>query len=191
MVGSLGNLYHSVEHMDGTYMRAGFDKDALLKPTLPCNTSCQSTFLMESSQSSSAKKYYGCSPGSCRNRGGFGGSSSYVYVTDGTGVLCPACGRPMTAELTYVPPKQEEVTGGDGGGYVKEVATYMVMDDLSVEPMSTISCITLLNKFHVKDVGSLEERTVELNMDEGLRLLKASFHSNTVLTDVFLRRTAP
>ncbi|KAK1270165.1 hypothetical protein QJS04_geneDACA022808 [Acorus gramineus] len=42
----------------------------------------------------------------------------------------------------------------------------MVMDDLSVMLMSTISSsITLFNKFHVKEVSSLQERVVELGLD--------------------------
>lgn len=57
-------------------------------------------------------------------------------------------------------------TSGQGGGYVRGVATYMIMDDLEVKPMSTISSITLLNNFNVKDVGTLEERVVPLNMDK-------------------------
>ncbi|KAL6277683.1 hypothetical protein ACE6H2_021284 [Prunus campanulata] len=44
----------------------------------------------------------------------------------------------------------------------------------------------MLNKFNVKEVGSLEERIVHLAMDEGLKLLKASLESNAVLTNVFL-----
>ncbi|XVF83474.1 hypothetical protein PTKIN_Ptkin16aG0490100 [Pterospermum kingtungense] len=46
------------------------------------------------------------------------------------------------------------------GDYVKGVFTYMVFDDLVVTPMSTISAITLLNKFNVKDVGFLEEKVI-------------------------------
>ena len=49
---------------------------------------------------------------------------------------------------------------------MKGVVTYMVMDDLEVKPMSTISSITLLNKFNVKHIGALEEQVVELGMDE-------------------------
>ncbi|XP_075670310.1 uncharacterized protein LOC142640103 [Castanea sativa] len=60
------------------------------------------------------------------------------------------------------------------GGYVKVVVTYMVMDDLVVKPMSTISRITLLNNLNVKDVEALEEKVVDLGMEEGLKLLKAS-----------------
>ncbi|KAK7858256.1 hypothetical protein CFP56_013806 [Quercus suber] len=71
------------------------------------------------------------------------------------------------------------------GGYVKGVVTYMVMDDLKVRPMSIISGITLLNKL-VKEIGALEEKVVHLGMDEGVKLLKASLLSNSVLTDVFL-----
>ncbi|BBG97929.1 Protein of unknown function D [Prunus dulcis] len=76
--------------------------------------------------------------------------------------------------------------GGGGGGYVKDVVTYMIMDNFEVKPMSTISCIAMLNRFNVKEVGTLEERMVLLGMDEGLKLLKASLESNAVLTNVFL-----
>ncbi|RVX13796.1 hypothetical protein CK203_010334 [Vitis vinifera] len=44
-------------------------------------------------------------------------------------------------------------SSSDEGGFVRGVVTYMVMDDLVVKPMSTISSITLLNKFNVKEVG--------------------------------------
>uniref|UniRef100_A0A7N2MGM7 Uncharacterized protein n=1 Tax=Quercus lobata TaxID=97700 RepID=A0A7N2MGM7_QUELO len=62
----------------------------------------------------------------------------------------------------------------------------MIMDDPEVKPMSTISSITLLNKFNVKQLGDLEEKVVELGMEEGVKLLKASLQSKSVLTDVFL-----
>ncbi|KDO67763.1 hypothetical protein CISIN_1g047373mg, partial [Citrus sinensis] len=58
-----------------------------------------------------------------------------------------------------------------------------------VSPMSTISSITLLDKFNVKDVGGLEEKVVNLGVNEGLKLLKASLDCRTVLTSVFLGGT--
>ncbi|CAN1269392.1 hypothetical protein LINPERPRIM_LOCUS13566 [Linum perenne] len=72
------------------------------------------------------------------------------------------------------------------GGFVKGVVAYMVMDNLEVKPMSTISSITLLNKFNIQQVGALEEKVVELGMDKGLNLLKASLECKSVLTSVFL-----
>ncbi|KAF7811362.1 Mitochondrial distribution and morphology protein [Senna tora] len=95
----------------------------------------------------------------------------------------------MSYAVTYVGEKaEEEVKKCSGeGGFVKEVVTYMVMDDLVVQPMSTISSITLLNKFHVKEVGSLQEKVVEVGMEEGIKLLKASLLYKNVLTTVFLK----
>ncbi|KAK4719601.1 hypothetical protein R3W88_017939 [Solanum pinnatisectum] len=60
------------------------------------------------------------------------------------------------------------------------VVTYMVLDDLVVMPMSTISSITLLNELCVKDVGVLKEKVVTLGMDE------ASLQCKNVLTSVFM-----
>lgn len=42
----------------------------------------------------------------------------------------------------------------------------MIMDDLTVRPTSTISSITSLNKFNVKDVAVLEEKVIDMGMDE-------------------------
>uniref|UniRef100_A0A8R7TSV2 Uncharacterized protein n=1 Tax=Triticum urartu TaxID=4572 RepID=A0A8R7TSV2_TRIUA len=71
-------------------------------------------------------------------------------------------------------------------GFVQRIVTYTVMDDLKIAPMSTISGITILNTFGITDIGSLQEKTVQLGYAEGLEMLKASLQSKTVLTDVFL-----
>ncbi|XP_010034125.1 uncharacterized protein LOC104423315 [Eucalyptus grandis] len=82
----------------------------------------------------------------------------------------------------------ESAAGSDyKGGFVQGVVTYMVMDDLTVMPMSNISSITLLNRFNVKEIGHLEEKVISLGMDEGVKLLRASLNSKKVLTDAFLR----
>ncbi|CAI9270078.1 unnamed protein product [Lactuca saligna] len=73
------------------------------------------------------------------------------------------------------------------GGYVKDVVTYMVMDNLVVKPMSTISSITLINSFGVKDLSQLEEKTLPFGKDEALKLLKASLMTKQVLTTLFQR----
>ena len=52
------------------------------------------------------------------------------------------------------------------GGYVEEAVIYMVMDDLAVKPLSTDSIISLLDKFNVKEIGTLEEKVVDLGEDE-------------------------
>ena len=62
--------------------------------------------------------------------------------------------------------KVAKETSSSKSGFVKEIVTYMVMDDLVIQPMSTISSITLLNKFNVKEVGALQEKVVKLGMAE-------------------------
>ena len=71
----------------------------------------------------------------------------------------------MNTKIPYIA-LAKEASSDDEGGYVKGVVTYMVMDDLVMKPMSTISSIALLEKFSVKEVGALEERVVDLGMDE-------------------------
>ncbi|KAL2507489.1 uncharacterized protein Fot_31136 [Forsythia ovata] len=71
------------------------------------------------------------------------------------------------------------------GGFVKDV-TYMVMDDLVVKPLSTIFILNLLNQYDVKESAALQGKEVYLGMDEALKLLKGSLHSDKVLTTVFL-----
>lgn len=73
--------------------------------------------------------------------------------------------------MTYVahPPTSTPVKASSTPkeiGFVKPVVTYMIMDDLEVKPMSPISTIALLNRFNVRDFGALEEKVVDLGMDE-------------------------
>ncbi|GJN37450.1 hypothetical protein PR202_gb26406 [Eleusine coracana subsp. coracana] len=111
----------------------------------------------------------------------------------------------MTSQVFYTGPtnlaESAASTAGSGerGGFVQGVVTYTVTDDLAVTPMSTISSITLLNSFAVRDLGDLQEKTVHIGYDElnasmcihavylqGVEILKASMHSKQVFTDVFL-----
>ncbi|KAL7127206.1 hypothetical protein ABFS83_14G239900 [Erythranthe nasuta] len=79
--------------------------------------------------------------------------------------------------------KSEEV------GFVKDMVPYMVMDDLSVTPLSTMSSFALLHKLDVKDMSVVEEKVVNFGKDEALKLLSAALYTNNVLTDVFLNCT--
>ncbi|KAM3232527.1 hypothetical protein P3L10_017886 [Capsicum annuum] len=110
----------------------------------------------------------------------------YETVSNDLNAKCISCQCLISRKLMYVAPP---VASGSAvpatKGFVKDVVTYMVTDDLVVKPMSTISCIALLNKFNVKDVGVLEELVVSFGMEEALELLKASLESKSVLTSVF------
>ncbi|PKI74677.1 hypothetical protein CRG98_005004 [Punica granatum] len=68
-----------------------------------------------------------------------------------------------------------------------DVYKRQVLDDLTAKPMSTISSISLLTKFNIQDLGILEEREINVRVNEAVKLLKASLQSKRVLTDAFLR----
>nr|XP_023907210.1 uncharacterized protein LOC112018912 [Quercus suber]POF17441.1 hypothetical protein CFP56_67128 [Quercus suber] len=183
MVGSLGNIYESIENLSITYIQPNLNKETLLKPKVHISGGGIGVPLLlpnVESSSTSSKKWYRCS----RTYN----SSCYSYVTHDDRAICPSCKNVMNNELNFVHPPSATNAGSSSseGGYVKGVVTYMVMDDLVVKPMSTISSLTLLNRFNVKDVGALEEKVVRLGIDEGVKLLKTSLRSKNVLTDVFL-----
>ncbi|MBA0841587.1 hypothetical protein Goarm_004072 [Gossypium armourianum] len=85
-----------------------------------------------------------------------------LYVSSDSKFICPSCNNVMNQTATNVNPKKK--------------------------PMSAISCFTLLNKFNIKDVGVLQEKTIDIGMDECVKLLKASFQYKTVLSNVFLEK---
>ncbi|XP_061996896.1 uncharacterized protein LOC133714702 isoform X2 [Rosa rugosa] len=184
MVGSFGKLYESIENLDNTYIQPTLNKDILLKPKAPVDGP-NILKLANNVESSARKELYLCSHSNNY-------SKSHPYVTENPNEKCPSCSYPMNLRTTYVgqPTTTEATSGAGAAGYVKGVVTYMIMDDLEVKPMSTISSITMLNRFNIKDVGALEEKVVELGMDKGVKLLKESLRSKSVLTKVFLEKKA-
>ncbi|MBA0696974.1 hypothetical protein Goari_003491 [Gossypium aridum] len=107
------------------------------------------------------------------------------YVTNYQSTRCPCCLKSMNNNLVFLDTKNKAPNLGEAG-FVKGVIPYMVMDDLTVRPMSAKSIITFLNHYNTKDLGDLEEKVIAVGVNEGLELLRASMLSKTVLTDVFL-----
>ncbi|CAO2825607.1 unnamed protein product [Amaranthus hypochondriacus] len=183
MVGCLGSLYKSIETLSTDYFQPSLNKDSVLKPTVPVNVPLLS---LNGANTASHKKMYRCSYNNY--------NSPCPYYTDCSGVTCKGCNRQMSTVMDYVAPPagwqnaSSSSIGIGSEGYVKGVVTYMVMDNLEVKPMSTISGITLMNKFRVKDVSLLVEKQVQVGLNEGLAMLKASMETNTVLSTVFLSK---
>ncbi|XP_045818170.1 uncharacterized protein LOC123910919 [Trifolium pratense] len=184
MVGSLGNLYHSVENLSDNYMEQDQTKDVLLNPRAPVSSNEISGLLPANDEDANNTNnlgagqtlFYRCAS-----------NCSYDFTCDSTN-RCPRCLRFMNLQINYIGHNVVQENFVTKNGFVKDVVTFMVMDDLVVQPMSTISSITLLNKFNIKEVGSLQEKVVEMGMDEGIMLLKASLQSKAVLTSVFIKK---
>ncbi|RLM93583.1 hypothetical protein C2845_PM08G05010 [Panicum miliaceum] len=199
MAGCVGNVYASVEALDDAYVvQPGAAKDALLHPTTtlsPAAAGAGTGSLLRlpappPPDPPSPKKLFRCRSDNCYRGSMFHpsiGTTCRDYMTDTCGFICPTCRGYMNIKVTLLSseepaqPSAGAAAGGDSG-FVRDV----VMDDLKVAPMSTISGITLLNTFGVTDVGMLQERTVQLGYAEGLDILRVSLRSKKVLTDVFL-----
>nr|GMC92781.1 DUF674 domain-containing protein [Ipomoea batatas]GMC94163.1 DUF674 domain-containing protein [Ipomoea batatas] len=181
MVGSLGNLYGSIKSISQTYLQPNLNKDVLLNPKVATHYSFNAPLLLAAGDASDAKKFYICS-------GSNGYGCGRRSVSEDPKAICPNCRFNISTEVNYVAPVKADSTCRDesGGGFVKSVVTYMVTDDLKVMPHSTISTITVLNDFNIKDFGSVEVKDVRLGVDEGLKVLKAALHTDSVLTTVFL-----
>ncbi|KAG1359472.1 hypothetical protein COCNU_08G009180 [Cocos nucifera] len=170
MVSSIAMLCNSVESLDDAYfIDPTEDRHVLLNPQIFSSTLPLTSLLLENEMSLArpTRKYHRCTGTPWRDYyDQTSCSGNFSHVTDVCGTQCPSCGQEMTVEMQFVAgeaaSKVEQGRAEAGGGYVKGVVTYMVMDDLSVMPMSTTAAITLLNKLHIKDVSSLYEWTVEL-----------------------------
>ncbi|KAL8093359.1 uncharacterized protein LOC141691230 [Apium graveolens] len=184
MVGSIGKIYESIEALHANYMEPNVNKEHVLNPTVSSSSLANSPSLLGyksnyDDQSNDSQVFYRCS--SCRN------TSCYGYLSTDPQAVCPYCRCTMNWEITYVPgPGKEEAKVEKGTGYVKGLVTYMVMDNLQVRPMSTISSITLLSSFKVKDLSALETLEVCIGRKEAVEMLKASLVTEKVLSYLFL-----
>ncbi|GJN05760.1 hypothetical protein PR202_ga23424 [Eleusine coracana subsp. coracana] len=185
MVGSIGNLYGSVEELDAAYACLTDTKDVLLSPAggynsggllrLPEPAAATISAFMEVYQCNETKSDDCC-----------------YYVAVAKDTPCRHCGGAMNVPLKLVGPSGSEVAEAAslsdvaGIGFVQGVMTFTVMDDLTVKPLSMISGIAALNAMGVTDISYLKEKTVRVGHNEGLEVLRASLQSKTVLTDVFL-----
>ncbi|KAJ9551066.1 hypothetical protein OSB04_015111 [Centaurea solstitialis] len=80
--------------------------------------------------------------------------------------------------LTFKDPRVE-------GKFLKKATKFMITDDLSVTPFSTISAIAIMkeSKVPLKDV---EHHVVTVGIEEGLKIFSASLKSRSTLSDVLL-----
>ncbi|XP_075670305.1 uncharacterized protein LOC142640099 [Castanea sativa] len=184
MVGSFHNIFESVENLSSSYLKPYVNKETILNPKVHIydGTAGSVPRLLPNIESSISTKFYRCSNNYNLN--------CCKYVAYDFSSICPSCRLVMSSEVSFVDlPSAMNMESSSEGGYVKGLVSYMVMDDLEVKPMSIVSgTTTLLNRFNVKEIGALEEKVVDLGMDERVKLLKASQQSKTVLTDVFLPR---
>jgi hypothetical protein len=150
MFGSMGKIYDSIQNLSYTYLQQ--NASTLLMPKVYISRGTGVPLQLSNIVSSKKRKLHRCDNGHgfiSENRDEF---PRYGYFDK----RCPSCGLQLSSDIKFL-----DVTSNDG---VKE-ALYIVMNDLEVKPLSTISIISLLNQFRVNEDGALEEKVVELGND--------------------------
>lgn len=193
MAGSLATIYQSIENFDVAYLQPNVKKDTLLAPFFDVKPHpLLSGNWAHSGLAPVAKRMYACGspPPAVNNSSNIfsfyalnisnGGSFKCCpHVTEDPRNCCPGCNKFMTREINYVPSLAAKLIEGssstssttscgsdNAGGCVKGLVRYLVMDDLEVKTMSTISSLSMLSTFNVKAISDLEEKTVSLGLDE-------------------------
>ena len=144
MVGCISNLYSSVEKLESTYVQTGVATAALLSPTVLSLSS--TSLLFQPEKTMTIYRCTGTTFSTCR-----------TYVTCVYGSACPSCRCTMSVAAKL---------GLPSAGFVQGIVKYMVLDNLTVTPISAISSITFLNAFAGRDMGDLQEKTVQLGYNE-------------------------
>uniref|UniRef100_A0A0E0JE72 Uncharacterized protein n=1 Tax=Oryza punctata TaxID=4537 RepID=A0A0E0JE72_ORYPU len=174
MVGSIANVFDSVEKLDADHVISNESKEPYLKPMVAPGALCPLQQLIDA-QLNADTSFFTCQ-GTLIGYYGFCVACGYFTVMKGS--ICPKCGYAMEKETPHV----------KATGFVVGTARYTVKDDLSIVPASSVSTISLLAQCGVKDLSTLQERTVKIGKEEALEILLASLRSKTVLTDVLLKK---
>ena len=164
--GSLSKVYESIQNLDPCYVQPNLAKDSLLRLNPAFSSATYTPQLLlnfvppNQMTSTEARK--------TSNRV-FLSTSSYFTSPPPP---CPAVSSSPVGRSPYLfgsAYSQEKVVAQHKEtGYVRGAVVYMVMDDLMVKPMSTISSISLLNDLNIKDISSLQEKKVEVDMKKVL-----------------------
>ncbi|RZB52750.1 uncharacterized protein LOC114395765 [Glycine soja] len=169
--GSLSSLYESVSHLEDKYLRTQTCKEMLLQPRNSMESYCQHVKL--NIDDTEPTKYFLCANLNCSIVSGRQ-LSIFRYQR------C-RCGNQMNREVFPI-----EVIPGNG--FVNEIATFIICDDLSVLPNVVGTSVSLLRKLGIKDMATIDERNVDISKREVVDILKLSLLSKTPLTDFILEK---
>ncbi|KAJ0020992.1 hypothetical protein Pint_32622 [Pistacia integerrima] len=175
--GSLTHLYNSIQELDAEkYLKSNEHKEMLISPKLAPDFSYGNHPLGIEEGLHPTYRATEC----------FNGFHFVVKLTSDGEI---PSGFTSSKILTVKDPKShfKEATRG---GFVTRPTMFTVTDNLIITPISQVSSLSLLNKLKVP-FSDIEERVVHVGSQEALRLLVASFISESALTNAFLREPNP
>ncbi|KAK9940678.1 hypothetical protein M0R45_017325 [Rubus argutus] len=100
--------------------------------------------------------------------------------------LLPSSTSPDPFKMKVLDPISNSDQDDSDRGFLEGPAIFTVTDNLDVRPVSATFQLSILNDLKVS-FSDIEDRTVLVGKKEALRVLVASFVSNSALTNAFLR----
>ncbi|KAK8916496.1 hypothetical protein KSP39_PZI022660 [Platanthera zijinensis] len=170
-LGSLDNLYESVEQLDAKHLQTEACKDMLLNPRSAAAIQCED-LKIKGIHELNPRRFYTCSQEDCLIQ-------STCYYTYSLKCLCSRCGKLMDKAWEW-----HKETLGKRGVFVNETTEFLITDDLRVIRTSLLKGFSLLKQMQIKDSSMLQERFIDFGKKEILNILRRSLVSKKVLTDV-------
>ena len=154
MVGSIGNVLDSVQELDAKYVCSSKSKEPYLSPAPAMLCPLQQLLDAPLNVNSSVFTCLGKIDSRTGTRITCG------YFSDIKDSVYPSCYGYMNEEMRHVR------NNGLSKGFVVGTTTYTITDDLSITPASSVSSINLLAQCGVKDLSTVQQRTVTIGSEE-------------------------
>ncbi|KAF7825587.1 DUF674 family protein [Senna tora] len=174
--GCISSLYQSVGNMDYKCFCTNTCKEMLLKPRNPMEAHCGN--LKINIDDTEPTKYFICPKFECREN-----TESVLLSTFRNHHKC-YCGSNLSSEI-----KLDSSINVASEGFVQEMVTFIILDDLSVITIGDrYTTLGLLRNLGIKDTPMA--LTVDITQNEVLDILKCASlsMSKTVLSDIFLHK---
>ncbi|KAI0489172.1 hypothetical protein KFK09_029014 [Dendrobium nobile] len=184
-LGSIDNLYDSIEKLEDQYWRTKACRNMLLSPRNVAEKYCEHLKLNVDGDNNPREFYY-CKMEGCK-------SHSKYYFSSVRDTICHYCEEVMDEVELW---KKVEIIENDEVFVKKNNVKYIITDDFHVKPYSMSYYYDMPKDFGVEDLYLMEVRTIEFGREELLNLLKKLLEGKEVLTkicfpDLCIRSTTP
>jgi hypothetical protein len=150
--GSISSLYQSVTDLDQQYLWSETCKEMLLKPRNSMEGYCRKLKL--NIDDTEPLQHFICPKFNCTRE------KSGNHLSTFMNQKC-SCGEVMN--LVISPPQERSSLEN---GFVKETATFIISDDLSIMPNVFGTIVHLLQKLKISNIEAIVEQTVDISKIE-------------------------
>ncbi|KAL5712662.1 hypothetical protein ACHQM5_014809 [Ranunculus cassubicifolius] len=170
-LGSMDNLYNSVEDLDTDYLHTVSTKRMLLRPKSVAQNKYRNLAFNPFHSVDDQLAHYLCSSPSCS-------TDVHGLISMFANAKC-LCGKVMDKNVVIV--ENEGMGEGDktNGVFVKGIRRFMISDDLKVSEVSEETSFSIFFKFGIKDGTSLEVKTVTVGTQESASVFSEKFNAET------------